>query len=51
MSKNIDDFNHVPDLPLFNAVLITDLIVNKNTNTNLIVLIAFLYILPYLLYN
>lgn len=33
------------------SCLIATYLVNKNTNTNLIVLISFLYILPYLLYN
>ena len=31
--------------------LIASYLVNKNTNTNIIVLISFLYLLPYLLYN
>ena len=33
------------------ASLIASYLVNKNTNTNIIVLISFVYILPYLLYN
>ena len=33
------------------ACLIASYLVNKNTNTNIIVLISFLYLLPYLLYN
>ena len=33
------------------ACLIATYLVNKNTNTNIIVLISFLYLLPYLLYN
>ena len=33
------------------ACLIASYLVNKNTNTNIIVLISFVYLLPYLLYN
>ena len=33
------------------ACLIASYLVNKNTNTNIIVLISFMYLLPYLLYN
>ena len=33
------------------SCLIASYLVNKNTNTNFIVLISFLYLLPYLLYN
>ncbi len=33
------------------ASLIASYLVNQNTNTNIIVLISFLYLLPYLLYN
>lgn len=33
------------------ACLIATYLVNKNTNTNIIVLISFVYLLPYLLYN
>jgi len=33
------------------SCLIATYLVNKNTNTNIIVLISFLYLLPYLLYN
>ena len=33
------------------ACLIASYLVNKNTNTNIIVLISALYLLPYLLYN
>lgn len=33
------------------ACLIASYLVNKNTNTNIIILISFLYLLPYLLYN
>ena len=33
------------------ACLIASYLVNKNTNTNIIVLISSLYLLPYLLYN
>ena len=33
------------------SCLISSYIVNKNINTNIIVLISFLYLLPYLLYN
>lgn len=33
------------------ACLIGSYLVNKNTNTNIIILISFLYLLPYLLYN
>jgi hypothetical protein len=33
------------------SCLIASYLVNKNTNTNIIVLITFLYLLPYLLYN
>jgi len=33
------------------ASIIASGLVNKNTNTNIIVLISFLYLLPYLLYN
>ena len=33
------------------SCLIASYLVNKNTNTNIIVLISFLYLLPYLLYN
>ena len=33
------------------SCLIAYYLVNKNTNTNIIVLISFLYLLPYLIYN
>ena len=33
------------------SCLIASYLVNQNTNTNIIVLISFLYLLPYLLYN
>ena len=33
------------------ACLIASYLVNKNTNTNIIVLISSLYLMPYLLYN
>jgi len=33
------------------SCLIASYLVNKSTNTNIIVLISFLYLLPYLLYN
>ena len=33
------------------SCLIASYLANKNTNTNIIVLISFLYLLPYLLYN
>ena len=33
------------------SCLIASYLVNKNTNTNIIVLISFLYLLQYLLYN
>ena len=33
------------------SCLIAFYLVNKNTNTNIIVLISFVYLLPYLLYN
>lgn len=33
------------------SCFIASYLVNKNTNTNIIVLISFLYLLPYLLYN
>jgi hypothetical protein len=33
------------------ACLISSYLVNKNTNTNIIVLFSALYLLPYLLYN
>jgi hypothetical protein len=33
------------------SCLLASYLVNKNTNTNIIVLISFLYLLPYLLYN
>ena len=33
------------------ACLIASYLVNKNTNTNIIVLISSVYLLPYLLYN
>jgi uncharacterized protein YacL len=33
------------------SCLIASYLVNKNTNINIIVLISFLYLLPYLLYN
>ena len=33
------------------SCLIASYLVNKNTNTNIIVLISFLYLLPYLLYS
>ncbi len=33
------------------SCLIASYLVNKNTNTNIIVLISSLYLLPYLLYN
>ena len=33
------------------ACIIASYLANKNTNTNIIVLISFLYLLPYLLYN
>ena len=33
------------------SCLIASYLCNKNTNINIIVLISFLYLLPYLLYN
>ena len=33
------------------SCLIASYLVNKNTNTNIIVLVSFLYLLPYLLNN
>jgi hypothetical protein len=33
------------------SCLISSYLVNKNTNTNIIVLVSFIYLLPYLLYN
>ena len=33
------------------ACLIGSYLANKNTNTNIIVLVSFVYLLPYLLYN
>ena len=33
------------------SCLIASYLANKNTNTNIIVLISFVYLLPYLLYN
>lgn len=36
---------------MITSCLIATYLVNKNTNTNIIVLISFLYLLPYLLYN
>ena len=33
------------------SCLIASYLVNKNTNTNIIVLVSFIYLLPYLLYN
>jgi len=33
------------------SCLIASYLANKNTNTNIIVLVSFLYLLPYLLYN
>ena len=33
------------------SCIIASFLANKNTNTNIIVLVSFLYVLPYLLYN
>ena len=33
------------------SCIIAAFLANKNTNTNIIVLVSFLYVLPYLLYN
>jgi hypothetical protein len=62
MNKMIDTFKDYANEVSYKAILadsgmmimscfIAFYLVNKNTNTNIIVLIAFLYLLPYLLYN
>ena len=62
VNKMIDTFKDYANDVSYNAILadsgmmimsclIASYLVNKNTNTNIIVLITFLYLLPYLLYN
>ena len=62
INKMIDTFKDYANEASYKAVLadsgmmimsclIASYLVNKNTNTNIIVLISFLYLLPYLLYN
>jgi len=62
MNKMIDTFKDYANEVSYKAILadsgmmimscfIAFYLVNNNTNTNIIVLIAFLYLLPYLLYN
>ena len=62
INKMIDTFKDYANDVSYNAILadsgmmimsslIASYLVNKNTNTNVIVLISFLYLLPYLLYN
>ena len=62
VNKMIDTFKDYANEVSYKAVLadsgmmimsclIAYYLVNKNTNTNIIVLISFLYLLPYLLYN
>ena len=62
MNKMLDTFKDYAKEVSYNAVLadsgmmimsclIASYLANKNTNTNMIVLISSLYILPYLLYN
>lgn len=57
-----DTFKDYADEVSYNAIfadsgmvimscLIASYLVNKNTNTNIIVLVSFIYLLPYLLYN
>jgi len=62
VNKMIDTFKDYANNSSYKAILadsgmmimsclIASYLVNKNTNTNIIVLISFLYLLPYLLYN
>jgi hypothetical protein len=62
INKMIDTFKDYANDVSYNAILadsgmmimsslIASYLVNKNINTNVIVLISFLYLLPYLLYN
>ena len=62
VNKMIDTFKDYANEQSYKAILadsgmmimscvIASYLVNKNTNTNIIVLISFLYLLPYLLYN
>jgi len=62
INKMIDTFKDYANDVSYNAILadsgmmimsslIASYLVNKNMNTNVIVLISFLYLLPYLLYN
>ena len=62
VNKMIDTFKDYANEVSYKAILadsgmiimscmISSYLVNKNTNTNIIVLISFLYLLPYLLYN
>jgi hypothetical protein len=62
INKMIDTFKDYANDVSYNAILadsgmmimsslIASYLVNKNINTNIIVLISFLYLLPYLLYN
>jgi len=62
VSKMIDTFKDYANDVSYKAILadsgmmimsclIASYLANKNTNTNIIVLISFLYLLPYLLYN
>ena len=62
VNKMIDTFKDYANEQSYKAILadsgmmimsclIASYLVNQNTNTNIIVLISFLYLLPYLLYN
>ena len=62
VNKMLDTFKNYANEVSFKAILadssmmimswlIASYLVNKSTNTNIIVLISFLYLLPYLLYN
>ena len=62
VNKMLDTFKDYANEVSFKAILadssmmimsclIASYLVNKSTNTNIIVLISFLYLLPYLLYN
>ena len=62
VNKMFDTFKDYADKVSYNAIfadsgmvimscLIASYLVNKNTNTNIIVLVSFIYLLPYLLYN
>ena len=62
VNKMLDTFNDYANEVSYKAILsdsgmmimsclIASYLANKNTNTNIIVLISFVYLLPYLLYN